>query len=371
MPGISLRNLTLMVVLAVSTVLLPSAAAEACTGVRLVGEDGAVVFGRTQEWGKFDLKPRMAVVPRGTTFQGQTPDGSNGLSFETKYGLAGVLLMQRVIGTGMNEKGLAGGQFYHEGFAEYAEYDPDKAGKSIAPTQVLRYILANFASLEEAREGLREVRVVATRDKDLGKVAPLHYMVVELGGESMVIEYMDGKPVFHHNPVGVITNNPYFDWHLTNLRNYGSMSTKPFKAKKWGDLEITPLAAGSGMLGLPGDFTSPSRFVRATVFAQTARQTSGGLDTAREVFRILDSFQLPADMSEGSDTGKKVSLPSGTQYTIANDTANRVIYYHTMYNRRLRKLDLTEIDFGRDGTRAVPLDEQRAEDIKEVTGTLR
>ncbi len=125
------------------------------------------------------------------------------------------------------------------------------------------------------------------------------------------------------------------------------------------------------MLGLPGDYTSPSRFVRAAALVQTARETSGGEDTVQEVFRILDSFDLPATQSEGASGSAVTKLPAGTQYTVLNDTRNRVIYYHTMFNRRVRKIDLKRIDFGKGNIRSIPLDAVRKQDIEEVTRKLR
>lgn len=357
----------------VFTLFLFIATIHACTGVRLVGEDGTAVFGRTQEWGKFDLNAKVAVIARGTSFQGKTPEGNNGLRWDAEYGFAGTLLMDRVFCTGLNEKGLAAGFFYHDGFAGYADFDVKKADQSIAPSDVLSFILSSFSNLEEVREGLKKEHVVAVIDPTLHKTVPIHLMITEPGGKCIVIEFKDGQAKFFDNPVGVIANNPTFDWHLTNLRNYGFLSRKPFKAEKWGELEITPLAAGSGLLGLPGDFTSPSRFVRATVFSQTSRKTEGGLDTVQEVFRILDSFQLPASQSEGTDAGnedKDKSLPSGTQYTVVTDTKNLVIYYHTMFNRRIRKIDLKTIDFSKGTMRSIRLDEKRKQDIREITGKL-
>ena len=343
----------------------------ACTGLKLVGNDGTVVFGRTQEWGKFDLNPHIAAYPRNATFQSTTPDGGKGIAWKSKYGFAGVLLMGRAINTGMNETGLVGAMFFHQGFAEYAEYEPSTADISMAPSDLLAYILSNFATLEEVRKGVNKVRVVPVVDPALNAPFPVHGMITEPGGRSIVIEFKDGKAKIFDNPVGVITNNPTFDWQLTNLRNYGNLSNTPFTNTKWGDLEITPLAAGSGLLGLPGDFTSPSRFVRAAVFVQTARETKGGEDTVQEAFRILDSFNLPATQSEGASGSGATVLPAGTQYIVLNDTKNRVIYYHTMFNRRVRKVDLKQIDFGKGKMRSIPLDAVRAQDIEEVTGKLR
>jgi choloylglycine hydrolase len=365
------RILLLAMLCSCTAIFLFANAAFSCTGLSLTGEDGTVVFGRTQEWGKFDLLPRVGVVPRGHAFQSKTPDGKKGFAWTGNYGFAGILIMKRVFNTAMNEKGLAGGMFYHQGFAEYAAYDPGQAGKCLEPGQVLAFILSNFSDLQQVRDGLPKVKVVPVVDPDLGKPFPMHLMVVEPSGKSLVIEFRNGRPKFFENPVGVIANNPTFDWHLTNLRNYGYLSQEPFKAKKWGKLGITPLAGGSGFLGLPGDFTSPSRFVRATVFAQASRSTKGGLDTVQEFFRILDSFNLGANQAEGSDASKATSLPASTQYTVANDTKNRVIYYHTMFNRRVRKVDLKKIDFNKKGIRSIPLDKKRIQDIEEITSGLR
>ncbi len=362
-----------VIVFAVLALLSPLfvATAFSCTGICLKGDDGTVVFGRTQEWGKFDLHPRIGVVPRGQVFHSRMPDGKQGATWTGSYGFAGILLMGRVFNTAMNEKGLAGGMFYHQGFAEYAKYDPGQARESIAPSQVLTFIMSRYSSLRQVRAGLQKVKVVPVVDPDLGKPFPLHLMVVEPSGRSMVIEFKEGKAKFFEDPVSVVTNNPTFDWHLTNLRNYGYLSQKPFTSKRWGDLVITPLAGGSGFLGLPGDFTSPSRFVRAAVFVQTARKTKGGMDTVQEFFRILDNFNLGAKQAEGSDASQAATLPASTQYTVANDTRNLVIYYHTMFNRRIRKVDLRRVDFGKKGIRSIPLDKKRLQDVEEVTPALR
>ncbi len=354
------------------TFTLCVASAQACTGIVLEGEDGTVVYGRTQEWSGFDLKTQAAVYPRNVTFQGLTPEGRNGISWQAKYGFLSFLLLDRVICDGMNEKGLAAGEFYHEGFAAYAEYDPDLSDQSISPTDVLPYILSNFATIEEVREGMQEIRVVPVKDPKIDKVAPVHFFVADPNGKSLVIEYLDGKPKFYDNPVGVITNNPSFDWHLQNLRNYGNLSINAFDKKTWGEMEITPLASGSGLLGLPGDYTSPSRFVRAVVLKYISFPTKGGMDTVNQFFRIMDSFNVPASQGEGkrSAEAKSHRLPSDTQWTIASDTTNLVTYYHTAWNRQIRKIDLKKIDFTKGEIRKKPLDKKRVQSVKDVTESL-
>ena len=133
---------------------------------------------------------------------------------------------------------------------------------------------------------------------------------------------------------------------MTNLRNYINLSPVALPGKKIEDLNFKPLGGGSGMIGLPGDFTPPSRFIRAVAFSQTARPTPTGNETIYEVFRILDNFNVPLGASEGTGEDKTKGMRSSTIWTSAYDTKDRVIYYHTQHNRRVRKIDLSRIDFG-------------------------
>jgi choloylglycine hydrolase len=343
--------------------------AEACTGIRLKGADGTVVSGRTMEWGAFDLKSQIMIVPRGYELTGSTPDGKQGAQWKVKYGFAGLNALNKPdIVDGMNEKGLACGAFYLPGFTEYKEYDPKKADRSIGPLDVVNYILSQFKSVEEVREGMEHIKVVPVTEPSLGFAPPLHFMVTDVSGASIVIEYVNnGELKIYDNVLGIITNSPTFDWHLINLRNYVNLSPVAIPARKIEDLNFAPLGAGSGMLGLPGDFTPPSRFVRATAFSQTARHTRGGLDTVNEVFRILDNFNIGVGSAEGSDIQAGEPLPASTQWTIAADTKNRIYYYHTMYNRRLRQVDLDDIDFTKGGILYLPVDKERTQDIEDRT----
>jgi choloylglycine hydrolase len=292
----SRRFWSIAAVLVGTAMLLVSLDLQACTGIRLRGQDGTIVYGRTMEWGSFDLHSRVAIVPRGQQFIGQTPDGKAGLSWKGKYGIVGIDAVKKdVIVDGMNEKGLAAGLFYHPGFAKYADYDPAKADVTMGPTDVAQYVLSQCATIDEARQALGKVRVVGVNEPALGIAPPLHLMVTEPNGKSLVVEFLDGKTVFFDNPIGVITNAPSFDWHMINLRNHINLSALAVPGKKIEDLDFRPLGAGSGLIGLPGDFTPPSRFIRAVAFTQTARPTEGGMETVYEGLRILDNFNVPLE----------------------------------------------------------------------------
>ena len=166
----------------------------ACTGIRLLAKDGSSIYGRTMEWGTFDLNSRVAIMPRGHEFTGLTPDGYNGKKWKSKYGVIGLdLLGKDVLADGMNEKGLATGLFYHPGFASYMEYDKDQANNSITAVDIVSFILSQFATIDEVKSGMESVRVVPVVEEAIGIPVQGHWMVTEPSGKSIVIEYIDKK----------------------------------------------------------------------------------------------------------------------------------------------------------------------------------
>lgn len=347
--------------------------APACTSIVLKAKDGAAVYGRTMEWGTFDLNSRLVVIPRGHKFVGHTPDGKPGLAWQTKYGAVALDMIEKdYFSDGLNEKGLAVGVLYHPGFAEYQPYDPNRADISMGPTDFGNYVLTQFATVEEVREGMKKVRIVPVPEPVLGGVpAPIHLMVADRTGKAVVVEYLNGELRVFDNPLRVLTNAPGFDWHMINLRNYVNLSAVALPAKRIEDLDFRPIGAGSGLLGIPGDYTPPSRFVRAVAYTQTARKTADGPETVYEVFRIMDNFNLPLGSAEGPGAHPELlkGMRSSTIWTSAADTKNLVYYYHTQHNRRVRMIDLKKIDFspGRSGIRRFPLDRQKSQDIQDMT----
>jgi choloylglycine hydrolase len=351
-------------------VSIAAQSAMACTGITLKAADGSVVFGRTLEWGSFDLKSRLVAIPRGFAYAAHTPDGKPGLSWQAKYGVVGIdALGKDVVIEGLNERGLAVGLFYHPGFADYQTYDPAQAAQSIGPTDVGQYLLTTCATVDDVRAAMAKVRVVAVTEPALGFPPPVHFIVTEPSGKAIVIEYLKGETKIFEAPLGVITNAPTYDWHETNLRNYINLSPVALPGKKIDDLDFKPLGGGSGMIGLPGDFTPPSRFVRAVAFSKTARPTATGGETMYEVFRILDNFNVPLGAAEGAgDEDRTQGMRSSTIWTSASDTHDKVFYYHTQHNRRVRMVDLNRIDFSSfSDIMRMPLDVQKKEDINDVT----
>ncbi len=356
--------------------LLSSQQVWACTGIILKGDDGTAVRSRTLEWGEFDLHPRLEIVPRGHQFESEKmPDGKAGLSWKSTLGFVGITLLQKeAFLEAINESGLSGGLFYHPGYAEYADYDPAKAAEALAPTDIVGYVVSQCATLDEVRNALENIHVAPVVEESLGFAAPVHFIFSDPEGKAIVVEFLNKKLTFFDAPLGVITNAPSYDWHQTNLRNYVNLSAVAVPAKKIDNETFAPLGAGSGMIGLPGDFTPPSRFIRAAAFSQSARKTTGGYDTVRESFRILDNFNVPLDAAENSSDGDKNKaetdhMYSGTQITTAIDAKNKVLYYHTQYDRRVRMVDMNKIDFSKQPDKILmqPTDKNQEEDILDVT----
>ncbi len=349
-----------------------SAPSHACTGITLKSQDGAVVFGRTMEWGSFDLHSRLVIVPRGYQYISALPDGKHGLTWKTKYGVVGLDAVGKdLLLDGMNEKGLLVNAFYHPGYAEYPAFDPTSASRTMGSLDVCQFLLTTCISIQEVQAALEKVRVVGVVEPAIGIAPAIHFIVTESSGKAIVVEFSAGVVKIHEAPLGVITNAPNYDWHMTNLKNYVNLSAVAIPMKRIEDLNFAPLGGGSGMIGLPGDFTPPSRFVRAVAFSQSARPTATGGETMYELFRILDSFNVPLGAAEGEESKTKTEgMRSSTIWTTGYDSKNLVMQYHTQHNRRVRQVDLKKIDFSKPGDLVhLSLDNENQQDLIDITPT--
>lgn len=320
----------------------------ACTGISLTSADGGVVVARTVEWALGDARhDRLALFPRGKEYAGLTPDGSNGLKWRGTLGFVSLTAYDQDYGPdGMNEAGLYVGMYYFPGFADFAKYTPAEASRSLSVGDFMQWMLSSFRTVAEVRRQLAEVRVVNVEDPRFGGAPlPFHWKIADATGACIIVEIVEGGQVRTYDAfLGVITNSPDYGWHLTNLRNYIGLSPNPRAALTLGGVRLAPLGGGSGLLGLPGDFTPPSRFVRAATLTASARPLARSEDAVFEAFRILDNFNIPVGATAA--VGKVAAdITSATQVTTVADLKNRVFYFHTMDNRQVRKIDLAAIDF--------------------------
>ena len=245
--------------------------ASACTGIMLRNADGSIVHGRTVEFG-IPLAIDFAVVPRGYGFTGMTPMGE-GKKWTAKYGALGAIVFGNLgIMDGVNEKGLAIAPFIPDHGRVHAD-DGRQSGQVDVVDRLLQLDPDLFASVDEVRAAVESGEVAVAPTLLPGwppTVQPFHWIVYDKSGKALVIEPLGGKLVVTDNPLGVLTNSPSFDWHMTNLRNYIALNPRDVPPVKIDGKTLQSFGMGAGMLGLPGDFTPPSRFVRAAVFSATA-----------------------------------------------------------------------------------------------------
>lgn len=315
---------------------------EACTGIKLVAKDGSSVHGRTLEFGtKIDVS--IAVIPRGYSFTGTTPQGP-GLAYKAKYAAIGAIAFDEIaITDGMNEKGLSVGIFYFPGYAEYAVITSENQSRALSPIEFSNWIVTQFATVDEIKAALSSVFIAPTVAKAWGNSPPpFHYIVYDRAGKSLVIEPINGRLVSYDNKLGVLTNSPTFDWHMTNLRNFINLSSVNVKPFMIDGIQLAPFGQGSGMVGLPGDFTPPSRFVRASIFSYTAIPSESAEKSVLQAFHILNQFDIPIGVVR--EVQNDVIHTDYTMMTCVRDPQSLRYFFKTYDNPTIRVVDLKTFD---------------------------
>jgi choloylglycine hydrolase len=327
------RAVGLMLVLALAI----GTSALACTGIRLTAKDGTVVVGRTLEFGQ-DLLSKIIVVPAGTAMTGTVPGGT-GIKYTAKYGFVGANAFgMPMILDGLNTEGLYAGLFYFPGYADYTPLTAANTSKAMAGYEYGAWVLANFASVAEFKKAFDSVALVPTVVAQMGIAPQAHFRIVDKTGAAVVVEPLHGKLVIYDDPLGVLTNSPTFDWHMTNLVNYANLSPQMAKPVTLDGVTLNSFGQGSGGFGLPGDFTPPSRFVRAVAFEQSAVPSNTGADVVQQMFHILNNFDIPVGAVRDTVEGHQVD--EYTLWTSADDLKNLVFYYRTFNDQTLRSIDL-------------------------------
>lgn len=336
--------------------------ATACTGITLTAADGSHVLARTIEWAGSDLNSRYVVVPRGHRQQSLVPGGTDGMAFTARYGYVGLAVEQEAfVAEGLNEAGLSAGLFYFPGYGQYEEYDAAARDKSIADLQLVAWLLGQCATVDEVKAAVAGVHVVAIDPR----ASTVHWRFCDRTGRQVVLEITGGRPRFFENELGVLTNAPGFEWQLTNLNNYVNLRAGSAAPQQLGARPLAAFGAGSGFLGLPGDVTPPSRFVRAAFVQATAPRQATGEDAVLQAFQLLNAFDIPTGIEFAP--GEEVpAIPSGTQWTSAADLTHLRLYYRTMYNSAIRCIDLGSIRFDRVAYRALPLDDVKRQPVTVV-----
>ena len=332
----------------------------ACTGISLTAKDGSYIQARTIEGAQLKLKSEYVIIPRGHKMQSYTPKDKNGMKFTAKYGVVGLCVVQKeFIAEGINEAGLSTGLFFFPDYGSYKTYNPGNAYRTIGDLQLNTWMLSQFATVEEVKQAIMsgETDVVG-----LDETAVVHYRIGDKSGKQCVLEFINGEPHFYENTVGVITNSPEFSWHLANLNNYVNLYPGNAPGQILGEQQLKPFGGNSGFLGLPGDATPPSRFIRAAFFRNTAPQYVDGFSTVMQCFHILNNFDIPIGIEHKNGEGP--NIPSATQWTSAINLTNGKIYYKTSYNNNIRCIETKKIDFGKVKYQWHPMDKNETQPIE-------
>ncbi len=343
--------------------------AGACTGIMLRATDGSVVHGRTLEFG-IPIETSVAVVPRGYEFVGKTPLGP-GLKYKSKNAVTGAICFKDLaIADGLNEKGLAAGAFYFPTFAKYADITDKNVSRALSPFDIVNWILAQFDTVADVKRAIEngDVVIAPTVIEGWGPTSPpLHYIVYDSTGKSIVIEPVDGKLKVHDNLFGALTNSPDFDWHMTNLRNYITLRPDNMASTEIAGVKLQQFGQGNGMTGLPGDFTPPSRFVRAVQFAATSIPATSPEQNILQVFHVLNNFDIPRGVARETIDGKIYS--DNTQVTVARDPKNLRYYYRTYHDQTIRMVDMKKFDL--DARAPKMLDTKGSQSIVDMSSDLK
>ncbi len=350
--------------LSFAAVILTSYAAQACTGITVKAENNDVVYARTLEWAE-SLQSKVITIPRGIKFKSTSSKNIKALNWKSKYGVTGVSVFGKpIIGDGMNEKGLHVGLFF---LPEYTEYQKTKSGvPAIASWELPTWLLTSYATVDEAVAALKKVQVWGAPLAGFNSTPTYHMSITDAAGGNVVVEFVKGKMNVYENSIGVITNSPTFDWQQINLSNYVNLSATSVHPISINNKVIAPAGQGSGMHGLPGDITPPSRFVRAAVYTATAVKTANGKEAAKQAARILDAFYIVEGFSKDVQDGK--TLYDHTLWMTVSDLANKVFYFTDYEGLSWMSVDLSKVDFNGDKIKSISMTGQFA---KDVSGDLK
>lgn len=322
--------------------------------------DGTIVRARTMEFGS-SLQSDVIIAPRGFHFA--AAEGSpEGLQWTSKYAFVATnpLGLPAAV-DGVNEKGLSGGIFYFPGYADFPA--PSGTKKTLGSWDVVTYALSMATTADEAAQIVIQAGVSSFKVSQWDITPPTHYFFADPTGKAVVLEITASGPKVYPSPLGVITNSPSYDWHMTNLANYVGLSEMMPGPEKVGSLVVNAFGQGAGMRGLPGDFTPPSRFVRAVAFSSTALPTVDAQDAVLTAFHLLNNFDIPKGSVRSMDNGKQAV--EYTEWTSASDVTHRRFYVRTFQDSNIRMVDLMRCNLDAKDIVTIKLNQQ--EKITDLT----
>lgn len=303
-----------------------------CTGIALKLGDGKHLLGRSLDI-PYEFGQQVMLVPRNLELRNAIDESK----FKTKYAILGMGTLidnHPMLADGVNEKGLACAGLNFGALAVF-EKEAVEGKVNIGSYDFITWVLTNHETVAQLKETLKDLILVDKNFNAVTAPAQLHWIIYDKNGDCIVVEKeADGLHVYD-NKIGVMTNLPNFKWHMTNLTQYMRMQPKESGNLNWGECELEAFSQGSGNFGIPGDYTSPSRFVRASFLKTNIKYIDNELDGVTGLFHVFSSCDVPL----GSVVSTNDMLDK-TVYTACMCLESGVYYYHNYYNRQITAIDM-------------------------------
>ncbi|SFC66592.1 choloylglycine hydrolase [Alkalibacterium subtropicum] len=309
-----------------------------CTTIGFSYKEGCV-FGRTLEVG-VRLNNRIGYVPPNTAGFIPTLNGA----FPSTYATLGTVFYDIAsFGDGINEKGLMGSNNLFPKMATFSKQEaPNKLNLTIA--RAFDYLLTRCATVNEVKQTAETLNIMAKGIDDSDLSNEMHFFFMDETGDKVVLEPENGRLRVYDNPFGVLTNAPEFSWHTTNLKNHLHLQPENIEKRTFNTHTVSKLGEGTGSVGLPGDFTPPSRFVRSAYYVANTPVDLTHEDAVLQAFRILSHADIPTGAVVDSLTGHK----DETLYTGIMDTWKKAYYIKQRSNIDLQAFYLDDFNEARD-----------------------
>ena len=298
-----------------------------CTAISFKTKD--CYFGRNLDL-EYSYDETVTITPRNFSF-----DFGSGTVLKNHYaiiGMAYVVDNYPLYYDAVNEKGVAIAGLSFEGYAHYN--NPEDGRDNVAAFELIPRILCQCADMEQVIDAVNNINITDVPfSRDLPP-SPLHWMISHKGVSIVVEQTKDGLNVFE-NPVGVLTNNPTFDYHMFSLNNYMGLSPNQAANNFCGCLQLNEYSRGMGAIGLPGDLSSNSRFVRAVFTKLSSVCGTSESDSVSQFFHILGSVEQTRGCTRLD--GDKYEI---TVYSSCCNADKGIYYYSTYGNRQISAVDM-------------------------------
>ncbi len=307
-----------------------------CTAMSIKTNKNEVIFGRTMDF-SYELDPKIYVIPKNYEWN----NSFNDYTFNNKYKIiaTGQNMDKLILVDGMNEMGLGVASLYFQGEAHYDEKQQYSNYISVGSTELVHFLLGYCCDVDEVIEILNKIQIIGIEDEITSSIAPLHWIIVDKNNKCITIEQTKNGLTIYDNPVKVLSNSPNFDWHITNLNNYINLSNIQMEEKEIKNITLKPFGQGGGTFGLPGDYTSPSRFIRTVFIKNNTYFSDNTLENVNTCFNIMKSVTIP----KGVIMTKRGTYDY-TQYTSFMNLSTGDYYFNTYYNNQILRANIDFID---------------------------